>query len=283
MNEETNQQSDMRPEQAPKVPVSPGVSRTVIEPSAEFKQALQSQQIDPAVLQEDVASPPDSQPTPTTSIPTTSHPYLGVSASQLGMNGPSKEKFFSNPKRMIAGLVITLLTISIAFAILLATHIIVLSEFKTIHFTNSKGTNYSLNFYTNYKESTLTGTKSPVLLSKVSKDGKFPLELTITTSDASGYSRLENCANFTKIFDVKNDKLGQNIAVCDALNGKGGGLVIYIAGFLKNDHLQTMTFTQDTNGADTSSQAAAQKSLAKFGMTPYQDDIKKIISSVDVQ
>jgi len=274
MNEETNQQ----PEQVPQVSVSPGISRTVIEPSAEFKQALQSQQIEPAVLQEDVASPPDSQPTPTAS-----HPYLGVSASQLGMNGPSKEKFFSNPKRMIAGLVITLLAISIAFAILLATHIIVLSEFKTIHFTNSKGTNYSLNFYTNYKVSTLTGTKSPVLLSKVSKDGKFPLELTITTSDASGYSRLENCANFTKVFDVKNDKLGQNIAVCDALNGKGGGLVIYIAGFLKDDHLQTMTFTQDTNGADTSSQAAAQKSLAKFGMTPYQNDIKKIISSIDVQ
>lgn len=210
--------------------------------------------------------------------------HVGVSASQLGLHESKNKLLDFNPKHLIVKGLVGLMVIGVILAVLVMTNIIALSEFKNTSYTNSAGTNFKLDFYTKHSSNQLKSGNTQ-LVSKISKDGKFPIAVSISTTDEmSGYNRAKDCSNFTKVFEVQNSNLNQNISVCDF--GKQGNLPadsVYIAGFKHNDKAHIVTIGQDYGSIDLSSQSGAQASLAKFGMEPYRADIEKIVSSINVE
>lgn len=209
---------------------------------------------------------------------------VGMSASQMGLNNSRKESSI-NIKKLIIGTMSILVGLSVVLAILIATNTIALSTFKPVKYSDSKGTNYQLTFYSKHTTRELK-TGNQQLVSKVSEDGKFPLTLSISTSDSNntnGYEKYKNCGSFTKVFDVQNNNLQQNIAVCDVLAGTEANAGVYIAVFTDNNQTHVITISQDISGADLTNSATAQQSIQKFGMQPYEEDIKKIVASIKVE
>lgn len=205
----------------------------------------------------------------------------GMSASQLGLNQPRRELNVKGPLlKIIAGLVV----IGGAFAVLVFTNIIALSEFKTVNYTNSAGGHYSFQFYAKHSNKTLSSGNTE-LVSKVSEDGKFPITMSIAQGPVSSMDKngVKGCTGpLPKVFDVQNSNLKQKISVCYFPVANGGPVGVYIAAFSANDKANIVTISQDLSGTDLSSQSGAQKSLSKFGIDPYQDDIKKIVASIKV-
>lgn len=273
-SEDITQASPVRPQ--PRV----GGQR-VIQPTPEFLRDVQAQQ---------AAQPPDTQPPQQPiqaqpvhqSTPAASDQMpVGAAASQLGVQH-SKGGF--NVKSLFVKGLITVLVIGGICAILIATNIIALSQFKTIEYINSKGGRYSLQFYTKHTTRTLSsGNKQ--LISKVSEAGKFPITLSIATATGatSAYDRAKDCAGFTKVFAVQNDNLNQKISVCNFSTSQATPGGVYIAGILYNNQTSIITIGQDLSGVNLSSQSGARQSLAKFGLDPYQDDIQKIIASIKIE
>lgn len=284
-NVDPNPQSDNQGESV--VPLSRSGGEKVIQASEGIKQEIQAQQEQPQAVQPPTPVP-QTPPTNPVSSPVNIYPdspsgqmQAGMSASQLGLHEP-KNKF--NPKQLIIKGIVGLVAIGGIFAILVVTNIIALSEFKNVGYTNSNGTSFKLDFYSKHGSKQLnSGNKQ--LVSKVSKDGKFPIALSISTTDEmSAYNRAKDCSSFTKVFDVQNDNLSQKISVCDF--GKQGSLPaggVYIAGFMHNEKAHIVTIGQDYGDIDLSSQSGAQQSLSKFGMEPYKEDIERIISSIKVE
>lgn len=294
MNEETNNPNSAQPSQGITAPVSPirPSGEKVIQPSANIQQELAAQQQTPVQApQTNVANPQVPPVTPATN-PTNVYPeptapgrmQVGMSASQLGLHEPKNKLFDFNPKQLIIKGIIALVVLGAVFTALVMTNIIALSEFKSVGYTNSKGTNFKLDFYSKHGSKQLnSGNKQ--LVSKVSKDDKFPIALSISTTDEmTGYNRAKDCASFTKVFDVQNNNLNEKISVCDF--GKQGNLPaggVYIAGFMHNDKAHIVTIGQDYGDINLSSQSGAQESLTRFGMEPYKADIERIISSIKVE
>lgn len=294
MNEENNNQTSVNPDPqsdnqgANILPTSRPGGEKVIQPSEGMREEIQVQQLQP----QDTPTPASQNPQPnTTPNPASVYPesstgqmQVGMSASQLGLDEPKSKLFDFNPKQLIIKGVIGLVILGGIFTALVMTNVVALSEFKNIGYINSKGTNFKLDFYSKHGSKQL-GSGNKQLVSKVSKDGKFPIALSISTTDEmSGYNRVKNCASFTKVFDVQNNNLNQKISVCDF--GKQGSLPaggVYIAGFMHNDKAHIITIGQDYGSIDLSSQSGAQQSLSKFGMEPYKADIERIVSSIKVE
>ncbi|QQS18041.1 hypothetical protein IPL68_05345 [Candidatus Saccharibacteria bacterium] len=263
-----------------------------IHPSPAFVEELQAQQqqtpqpLQPTVVSLEPAQP--SQPTPSQPIhpgfraPSNGQMQVGMSASQMGYNEPKNKLLDFNPTKLITKAVVGFVALGGILAVLVATNIIPLSQFKTIEYVNSKGIHYRLNFYTKHSTKTISAGNTQ-LVSKVSKGGKFPLTLSIANGDESWYSRVKNCGSYTKVFDVQNDNLDQKISVCNLPLGQNTPAGVYVAGILYNNQTSIVTFSQDLSGTDLSSPSGAQQSLAKFGLDPYQDDIRKITASIKVR
>lgn len=259
----------------------------VIQPTPELVQELQAQQQQPPVVGSDTSQPPQTITPPQSvypqpSTPTDGQMQTGMSASQMGWN-QSSNKSSLDVKSLIIKAVIGLVVIGIVFAVLVFTNIIALSQFKTLGYTNSKGSHFQLTFYTKHGTKQLQSGNTQ-LVSKVSKDGKFPITLSISDSTDSGYARVKDCGSYTKVFEVQNNAHNQTISVCDF--GKQGNLPaggVYVAGITQNDKYYIITIGQDYSGIDLSSQSGAQQSLSRFGLDSYQDDIKTIVSSIKVE
>jgi hypothetical protein len=267
-------------------PVQPPIAsggQKVIQPTPEFVQAQQPTQ--PVVGSD---TPPQAQPTAPQSVyPQPSQTpegqmQVGMSASQMGWSQLSSHRSFDIKNLVIKG-VIGLIVLGGVFAGLVFTNIIALSQFKSLNYTNSKGTHFQLTFYTKHSTKQLQSGNTQ-LVSKVSKDDKFPLTLSISDSNENGYARAKDCASFTKVFDVQNSNLNQTISVCDF--GKQGNLpagTVYVAGFTQNNQQYIVSIGQDYSSIDLSSQSGAQQSLSRFGLDSYQEDIKTIVSSIKVE
>lgn len=266
--------------------------RKIIQPSEAFRQEIQAQQETQPQSAEPATSVPQTSRTDTASNPVDGYPGPTMPGQmQAGMSGSQLEprKYKStlsgfNPKRLIIKSLVALALLGGIFTALVMTNIVALSEFKNVKYTNSEGTSFNLNFYSKHGSKQLdSGNKQ--LISKVSKSGKFPIILSISTTDgASGYNRAKNCAGITKAFDVQNNNLNQKISVCDF--GKNGGLPansLYIAAFTHNDKSHIITIGQDYGDVNLSSQSGAQESLTKFGMEPYEADIERIIASIKAE
>lgn len=278
------------------VPVQPPIitnGQKVIQPTPALVQELQAQQqahtVHPTVVGSDTtqqaqSTPPQSinpEPTP----PTNGQMQVGMSASQMGWSqSQGKGSDFNIKKLPIKGLV-GLVVLGGVFAVLLYTNIIALSKFKTIDYINLNGTHYNLTFYTKHTTTTLKSGNTS-LVSKVSKGGKYPLMLTISSGPISELDKngIKECSGpFPKVFEVHNNSLNQQISVCSFPPTNGATLGVYVLGFASNNQSNIVTISQDLSGMDLSSQSGAQQSLNKFGLEPYQDDITKIIASIKVQ
>jgi hypothetical protein len=195
---------------------------------------------------------------------TTQTPQYPMSASQMGLSQP-KDKFLDfNVKKLVIKGVMALVLIGIIFTGLVFANIFAGSEFNSISYDNANGENYNLKFYSKHSsKNTKSGTKQ--LVSKVSKDGKFPVNLSIAggKNGLSGYDRLKDCASFSKVFDVQNNNLNQKISVCNAIDGNVSGQsskgTVYIAGFTHNDKVHIVTISQDYADIDKSSQSGAKE------------------------
>lgn len=209
-----------------------------------------------------------------------SGPSVGLSASQQGYNQPEKKKV--NIKKILSRLAIIFVLLLITFAVLIFTNVIALSEFKTVNYTNSDGTDYKLTFYTKHSTNKLrSGNKQ--LVSKVSKDNKYPLALSIANAEDSGYNKIKDCSGYKKLYEIQNDNLAQKISVCEIGPGGSEPGGVYVAGILYKDEASIVTIAQDLSGVDLSSQSGAQESLPKFGLDPYEEDIKTIVSSISIE
>src|ERR1035437_6440607 len=285
MQENTNTQPTDDSQITPIQPPTLTGGKKIIQPSSGFVQELQTQQQQP--IQPTVVTTESSQlPQTTQSAPTYNQPTFpadtqmqgGMSASQMGLNQPNNKLFDFNLKTLIIKGVVGFVVLGGIFAVLVATNIIALSQFKTVEYTNSSGTHYNLTFYTKHGTKTLSSDNT-ALVSKVSEGGKYPLTLSIANSDASGYARLKDCdsVSLSKAFDVQNNNLNQKIAVCSIPLSQSVPYGVYVAGILYNSQESIVTISQDLSGVDLSSQSGAQQSITKFGLGPYQDDITKIL------
>ncbi len=206
-----------------------------------------------------------------------------VSASQMGLNKPRKKLFDIDPKKLLIKGLIAFVILGGIFAALVATNVITLSEFKNISYTNSSGTHYKMKFYARHTSKQLQSGNTQ-LVSKLSKAGKFPINLSISNVNAEGYSKIKDCKNYTKVFDVQNSNFNQKISVCDfGKQATNQDAVVYVAGFTLNNQASIITIGQDYSSIDLSSQSGAQESLTKFGMQPYAEDIKTIVSSIKAE
>lgn len=214
----------------------------------------------------------------------TSQMQADISASQLGLNESRGKLFKFTPKQLIIWGIIGLAILGCIVTALILTNSVALSEFKTVNYANSKGTNYELSFYSKHSTRQLDSGNTQ-LVSKVSKNGKFPVVLSISTSDGvSAYNRVKDCTGFAKVFDVKVTSLNRTIPVCDlSKQGQLPGGGIYIAGFMHDEKAQIITISQDYGDVDLSSQSGAKESLEKCGMDPYRQDIENIVSSIEVR
>jgi len=206
-----------------------------------------------------------------------------VSASQMGVNGPMKEHSTINMRRLAIRIVIGVAALLIIFAVLVLTNIIPLKEFKTTSYTTSKGTKYSLLFYA--KNNTKTSNSgSTQLVSKVSKDGKFPIIFSLSsTAGELGYNKLKECSGYTKVGEVENKNLNKTIAICDLTPEGAGEDGVYVAAFLSDGQSQVIAIGQDYGEVGTTTADGAQEALKKFGLKPYISDIEKIIGSIKTQ
>jgi len=206
-----------------------------------------------------------------------------VSASQMGVNGPMKEHSTINMRRLAIRIVIGVAALLIIFAVLVLTNIIPLKEFKTTSYTTSKGTKYSLLFYS--KNTTKTSKSgSTELISKVSKDGKFPIILSLSsTAGETGYNKLKECSGYKKVGEVENKNLNKTIAICDFTPEGTGEDGVYAAAFLMDGQSQVIAIGQDYGELGATTADGAQEALKKFGLKPYMSDIEKIIGSIKTQ
>lgn len=233
----------------------------------------------------------NSESTPTSPAPLSVYPepvtspgdqiQVGVSASQMGLS-QSIGKNKITPRKLITICVVILVVLGGILTGLIFTNIIVFSRFKVIDYTNLSGSRYSLAYYTKHTTKTLKSGNTE-LVSKVSEGNKYPIVLSIANGDSSGYAKARNCSGFTKVFDVQNNNLNQIISVCNFSLGLNSPNSVYIAGFQVGSQTSIVTISQDLSGVDLSSQTGAQQSLLKFGLGPYQDDIKQIIASIKIR
>lgn len=272
------------------LPLSRSGGEKVTQPSEGIKQEIQAQQAQPQTVQPTMLVPQDPLTNPVSNPASTyQHAPPGqmqasMSASQMGYNQPKKKLFNLEPKQLIIKGVFALVILGGVIAILVMTNIVALSEFKNVGYENSQGTRYKLDFYTKHGSNQLkSGNKQ--LISKVSKDDKFPITLSIsTTNEMTGYNRVKDCIGFTKVFDVQNNNHDQKVSICDF--GKQGNVPakgVYIAGLIHNNKAHIITISQNYDDIDLSSQSSAQQSLTKFGMEPYNSDIERIVSSIKIE
>lgn len=273
----------------------------VNQPSENITQEIQAQQSQPS-QQKTEASPVQPQPNanqashnqqpPAASNLANIYPepsygqmQAGMSASQMGYNQP-KSKINLNPKNLIIKGLLGLVVLAGVFSVLVFTNIISLSKFKNIEYTSIKGTKYRLDFYAKHsKEQGKSG--STQLVSKVSKDGKLPIVLLISTGDSSALNKngIKTCSGaLPKAMDARNNSINQTISICYMPQQRAGEpVVVYVAGFEYNNQAHIVTISQDMEGIDLSSQGAAKESLTKFGLEPYKSDIERIVSSIKVE
>lgn len=259
----------------------------VIQQTPETMKNLQTQQQQPqatVVSQEPTQS---SQPINTQSVypqqnsVAASQMQVGIPENQVGWIQPSN-KSGSDVKKLIVKAVFGLVILGAVVAVLFFSNIITFSEFKTLSYTNSKGTRFQLTFYAKHSSKQLQSGNTQ-LVSKVSKNGKFPVVLSISDSNDIGYARVKECGGYTKAFDVENKALNQTISVCDFGKQSNIPAGVYVAGISQDNKYYIVTIGQDYSGIGLSSQSEAQKSLSRFGLDSYQDDIRTIISSIKVE
>jgi len=298
MNEENNNQP--KASQDGKVAPVSSDDKKAIQPSETMMQELQAQQAQPT--QQPLEASPvqyplsvdqaqQSQPPATSNSaniypdPSSGQVQPGMSASQMGYNQPKSKPNGLNSKKLLVIGLISLAVLIAVFAVLVFMNIITLSEFKTLNYTNSNGTNYKVDFYTKHSSRQLDSGNTQ-LISKVSKYGKFPLTLSISSGgEISELNRngIKNCSGpLPKALDVQNNNVNQTIAVCYAPM-KDSPVGVYVAGFENNNKAHIITIGQDVSGIDLSSQSGAKESLTKFGIEPYKSDIERIISSIKVE
>ncbi len=286
MQDDTNSQSTDSPtdnnQAAPVQPQSTTGGQKVIQPSPELTQ----QQVPQVVTGSESQQP--TQPTVPQSvylqpsIPPNGQMQVGKSASQMGWNQSKTSSF--DFKKLVVKSVVILAVLGGVFAALVFTNIIALSQLKTISYTNSSGTHYSLTFYTKHTTKTLKSGNTE-LVSKVSEGGNYPLTLSIASGPISELDKngIKTCGGpLPKVFDIQNNNLNQQISVCSFPSTNGEPVGVYVMGFATNNQANIVTISQDLSSENTSNQSAAQQSLAKFGLDPYQDDIKQIVASIKV-
>lgn len=267
--------------------------KVVIQPSDSFAQEIHAQQpvSTPQQALQQPVSVPQAQPSAATPSSAAIYPdpasnqLQGVmSASQMGFNEPKNKLINIKPKQLVIKGLVGLVVLGVIFTVLVMTNIIALREFKKISYTNNKGTNFELDFYSKHESKQLkTGNKA--LVSKVSKDGKFPLQLSMTTGDVSELNKngIKTCSGpLPKAFDVHNNNIGQTISVC-YLPIKNDTVSVFVAGIEYNNLSHIVTIAQDLGDIDLSSPSDAKESLTKFGMEPYRADIERIVSSIKVK
>jgi hypothetical protein len=204
---------------------------------------------------------------------------IGMSASQMGLNQPYNNRHI-NVKKIALFSSVTVAITAVVVVVLLVTGILSFSTYKSVEYTSKEGTNFSFTFFSKFgKKQTSAGNTQ--LISKVQKEGKFPMVFSIAESTETAYAKLKDCSGYTTVFEVQNSALNQKIKVCDI--GKqasvpAGG--VYVAGFSTGGSYYVATFGQDYSSIDLSSQEAARESLDKFGLSVYNEDIKKLLESL---
>lgn len=202
--------------------------------------------------------PASPEPQPTTpqqpssySPPTPTSTKYNASPNQ--MNTPSPNKSFG-PKDLLIKVTVALIVVGGIFTALVLTGTIAFNEFKTVNYISATGGHYSFDFYTKHTTETLKS-GSTALVSKVSKNNKPPIKLSISTGSASEINKngLKNCTSpVSKLFDIQNRNLNQTISVCSVLLQGGGPSGVYLAGILNNDQTSIITFSQDLSNIDLS-------------------------------
>jgi hypothetical protein len=189
-------------------------------------------------------------------------------------------------KRALIVVIITSIVIlaGVAAALILTGVISFASTMKTTQYTATDGTRYEMRFYADSKTEKIL--REMALVSNVSKDNKAPIYLTIRKLTTNANRRCDE--NMPKAFDVKNSPMNQTITVCKL--GQRGILIVYVALFNSRGADHTMLIAQDvqselgnaTYEEITSFSSVEELAESWFGLTPYDADIKHIISSIKV-
>jgi hypothetical protein len=162
------------------------------------------------------------------------------------------------------------------------------SHFESVSYKNARGASYRLDFYNKHATKKLQ-TGNAQLVSKESKDGKYPLAISINSSgQTSVYDQYKNCGKYKKVFTIHNNHLNQDIHICDMLDGRqvqgqSAADKLYLGVFKLNNQVHVISVAQDYTGVDKTSEITTKLSLEKVGLGPYKSDIQRIISTIQVE
>jgi hypothetical protein len=228
---------------------------------------LHTGQAQPGMMQEDPFKPDEPGTTPWAAMP-------------MG------KKKITRKKLLLFGIPVLVLAVSL-LAVLYMGNVISLGEFKSIRYENNKGDNYKLSFYGRYRVNKLQSGQNQ-LVSKVVKDGKFPVTMLISSGEDNGaYDKFKGCTGYTQVFSTRNEPLSQDIAVCSSLvSGTATSEArdsVYVAAFRHENVTHLITISQDLSEANITNKATADAALKKFGLGPYNEDLKKIVGSIQVK
>lgn len=211
-------------------------------------------------------------------------PPGSIGSSPGGVYEPPKPKRFIDSKILKIIIPALLVIIVGTVAALFFTGVISLTGLKNVSYTSQRGTEYGLQFYTDYEEKQISN-GDVALISAVSKKDKFPVILNISSTEDTGSKRYgDDCSMFSKVMDVENKNLDQTLNVCGlSANESDEESAVYIIEFIANDQNHLVTIAQDYGSIDLSNAETMEASQAKIGLAAYNDDIKKILSSIKLK
>jgi len=164
-------------------------------------------------------------------------------------------------------------------------------KFTKVEYDNGKGDVFNLTFYRDYETIVLADKVDrhmKTLVSKVSKDDKHPIYINISSAEESSEESSErDCEdrNFGAVaMTIKIKSIDQYVKLCSVKEDYDFDQdILYFGLFRAQNKIYPIIVSQDIDVEEAvKSKENAQEAIATAGLEVYQDDIEKIISSIEI-
>ncbi len=238
-----------------------------------------------------VGSTTNEQPVISTTPPTLATPNIQQSAGRPYSSSPSfsqTDAIAEESKRIrkrrlfigggvFVGLIALVVVGFIAYSSLLG--------FKTVTYDNGKGAKFQLKFYSQYTvKNAASSSGLQELASKVSKNGLYPLIISISKAPQKPSPSLLNCSGTgisSTALQITNKPTNNTVNICSIDQGQSTNPILYVGALQAGNSYYAVLINQDVNIQQvTSSEQNAQAGIKKIGLSAYNDDVTTIVSSI---
>ena len=242
----------------------------------------------PAPVAPDNAAPAQGTPTPVVQNVTPATQMTGQYQASLPTNvgfsqsdALAQENKQKKKKRLFIGGGVLLALVVLGVVGFFAYTI--LFNFRTITYDNGRGDKFQLTFYSSYSVKAAPGSTTGLqeLASKVSKNNLYPITITISKgSPQKPSASVLGCNGYSIGLQVTNNPSGNKVNLCSFSQGQTSDL-LYDGVLQSGSMYYNVLITQDVNFQQIlSNPQNAKTALSKIGLSAYNSDITKIVSSI---